>query len=84
MRASTSCQPAVDHRPAMKARRQAVVLDVIQRTRVRSQEQLRRSLHVAGFDGYVVNECFTDAPLDRACTAGYQTLSAALADCEPR
>ena len=34
----------------MKARRQAVVLDVIQRTRVRSQEQLRRSLLAAGFD----------------------------------
>ena len=34
----------------MKARRQAVVLDVIQRTRVRSQEQLRRSLCEAGFD----------------------------------
>jgi transcriptional regulator of arginine metabolism len=34
----------------MKARRQAVVLDVIQRTRVRSQEQLRRSLRAAGFD----------------------------------
>jgi transcriptional regulator of arginine metabolism len=34
----------------MKARRQAVVLEVIQRTRVRSQEQLRRSLRTAGFD----------------------------------
>jgi len=34
----------------MKTRRQAAVLDVIRRTRVRSQEQLRRSLRAAGFD----------------------------------
>ena len=34
----------------MKTRRQAAVLDAIQRTRVRSQEQLRRSLRAAGFD----------------------------------
>jgi transcriptional regulator of arginine metabolism len=34
----------------MKARRQAAVLDVIRRTSVRSQEQLRRSLRAAGFD----------------------------------
>jgi transcriptional regulator of arginine metabolism len=34
----------------MKVRRQAAVLDVIRRTSVRSQEQLRRSLRAAGFD----------------------------------
>jgi transcriptional regulator of arginine metabolism len=34
----------------MKTRRQAVILDVIQRAPVRSQEQLRRSLRAAGFD----------------------------------
>ena len=34
----------------VKARRQAVILDVIQRAPVRSQEQLRRSMRTAGFD----------------------------------
>ena len=34
----------------MKARRQSVILDVISREPVRSQEQLRRQLHTAGFD----------------------------------
>jgi transcriptional regulator of arginine metabolism len=34
----------------MKARRQAVILEVIQRAPVRSQEQLRRSMRVSGFD----------------------------------
>jgi transcriptional regulator of arginine metabolism len=34
----------------MKARRQSAILDVIQRRPVRSQEELRRSLHAAGFD----------------------------------
>ena len=34
----------------MKARRQAAILDVIQRAPVRSQEQLRRSMRAAGFD----------------------------------
>lgn len=34
----------------MKARRQAVILDVIQRAPVKSQEQLRRSMRSAGFD----------------------------------
>jgi transcriptional regulator of arginine metabolism len=34
----------------MKARRQSVVLDLIQRQPVRSQEQLRRLLRTAGFD----------------------------------
>ena len=34
----------------MKARRQSVILDVIQREPVRSQEQLRRRMRTAGFD----------------------------------
>jgi transcriptional regulator of arginine metabolism len=34
----------------MKARRQSVILETIQRQRVRSQEQLRRLLRAAGFD----------------------------------
>jgi transcriptional regulator of arginine metabolism len=34
----------------MKARRQSAILDVVQRERVRSQEQLRRRLRGAGFD----------------------------------
>ena len=35
---------------AMKARRQSVILDVIQREPVRSQEQLRQRVRAAGFD----------------------------------
>jgi transcriptional regulator of arginine metabolism len=35
---------------SMKARRQSVILDVIRRAPVRSQEQLRRSMRQAGFD----------------------------------
>lgn len=34
----------------MKARRQSVILDVIQREPVRSQEQLRQRVRAAGFD----------------------------------
>ena len=34
----------------MKARRQAAILDVIQRAPVRNQEQLRRTMRTAGFD----------------------------------
>ena len=34
----------------MKARRQSVILDAVQRQPVRSQEQLRRLVHTAGFD----------------------------------
>ena len=34
----------------MKARRQSILLDVIQREPVRSQEQLRRRMRAAGFD----------------------------------
>src|SRR6187200_3771537 len=34
----------------MKARRQSLILDVIQREPVRSQEQLRRRMRTAGFD----------------------------------
>jgi sugar phosphate isomerase/epimerase len=43
-----------------------------------------RALAAAGFDRYVVNECFIDAPLERACTVGCQTLARALADCRAR
>ena len=34
----------------MKARRQSVVLEVVQREPVRSQEQLRRRMRAVGFD----------------------------------
>jgi transcriptional regulator of arginine metabolism len=34
----------------MKARRQSMILDVVSRAPVRSQEQLRRSMRAAGFD----------------------------------
>src|SRR3954467_39993 len=34
----------------MKARRQSLILDVIQREPVRSQEQLRRRMRAAGYD----------------------------------
>ena len=34
----------------MKARRQSVILDVVQREAVRSQEQLRQRVRAAGFD----------------------------------
>src|SRR5262245_46279930 len=34
----------------MKARRQSVILEAIQRAPVRSQEQLRRTIRAAGFD----------------------------------
>ena len=34
----------------MKVRRQSLILDVVQRERVRSQEQLRRRIRAAGFD----------------------------------
>ena len=34
----------------MKARRQSLILDVIEREPVRSQEQLRRRMRAAGFD----------------------------------
>ena len=34
----------------MKARRQSAIVDLVQRSRVRSQEQLRRSMRGAGFD----------------------------------
>ena len=34
----------------MKARRQSVILEIVQRRPVRSQEQLRRSIRAVGFD----------------------------------
>jgi len=42
-----SCSP---HQYTMKARRQSLVLEVVQREPVRSQEQLRRRMRAAGFD----------------------------------
>jgi sugar phosphate isomerase/epimerase len=38
-----------------------------------------RLLHEAGYQGYVINECFPDAELDRACSVGYRTLCTLLA-----
>jgi len=38
-----------------------------------------KTLAAAGFNRYLVNECFIEAPLDRALSVGYQTLTAALA-----
>lgn len=43
-----------------------------------------RLLHESGFQGFIANECFIDAPLDRACTVGYRTLAVALAACGGR
>jgi sugar phosphate isomerase/epimerase len=37
-----------------------------------------RALAAAGYDRYVINECFIDAPLERSCTVGYRTLARAL------
>jgi hypothetical protein len=34
----------------MKTRRQSAIVDVIRRQPIRSQEQLRRAIHAAGFD----------------------------------
>ena len=42
-----SCSP---HQYTMKARRQSLVLEVVQREPVRSQEQLRRRMRAGGFD----------------------------------
>jgi transcriptional regulator of arginine metabolism len=64
----------------MKARRQSVILDVVQREPVRNQEQLRRLVRAAGFD-------VTQATLSRdvrelglvkgGATAAYQAPGAA-------
>jgi len=43
-----------------------------------------RALAQAGFGGYVVSECFTDAPFERACAVSYQALASALATCGSR
>jgi transcriptional regulator of arginine metabolism len=70
----------------MKARRQSVILDVIQRQPVRNQEQLRRLVRAAGFD-------VTQATLSRdlrelglvkgGATAAYQAPAAAGANGHP-
>lgn len=36
------------------------------------------------YDRYLINECFIDAPLERACAVGYATLSQAMAACNAR
>jgi sugar phosphate isomerase/epimerase len=41
-------------------------------------------LRDAGFAGYVVNECFIDAPFERACRVGYRTLAEAMRSCGVR
>ena len=43
-----------------------------------------QSLAEAGYDRYLINECFVDVPLERACAVGFQTLSSALAACGAR
>jgi sugar phosphate isomerase/epimerase len=43
-----------------------------------------RLLKDARYEGYIVNECFIDAPFERACLAGYQTLATALRACGAR
>jgi sugar phosphate isomerase/epimerase len=43
-----------------------------------------RLLGEAGYGRYVVNECFIDAPLERACSLGMQTLTAAMERCGVR
>jgi sugar phosphate isomerase/epimerase len=43
-----------------------------------------RMLRDGGYRRYVVNECFIDAPLERACTLGMQTLAAAMQSCSVR
>jgi sugar phosphate isomerase/epimerase len=40
-----------------------------------------RLLKNVGYGGYVVNECFIDAPFERACLTGYETLATALRAC---
>ena len=41
---------------------------------VMDHAQYLRLLRGAGFGGYVVNECFIDAPFERACKNGYRAL----------
>jgi len=42
--------PATSYQLTMKPRRQSVILDVVRRGPIRSQEQLRRQVRAAGFD----------------------------------
>ena len=41
-------------------------------------------LHEAGFDRYLINECFIDAPFERACHQGYRVLAEAMMRCGAR
>lgn len=41
-------------------------------------------LRDAGYPAYIVNECFIDAPLDRAVAVGYRTLAKAMQACGVR
>ena len=43
-----------------------------------------RALAVAGYDRYLINECFIDVPLERALAVGYQTLASAMTACGAR
>ena len=43
-----------------------------------------RLLHESGFERYLINECFTDAPFEEALTLGYQTLASVLEECGAR
>ena len=43
-----------------------------------------RILHESGFQRYLINECFTDAPFEDALTLGYRTLAGALQECGAR
>jgi sugar phosphate isomerase/epimerase len=43
--------------------------------------QYLRLLQDAGYDRHGVNECFIDAPFERAVSVGYETLAKALRAC---
>ncbi|MBY0229329.1 MAG: sugar phosphate isomerase/epimerase [Gemmataceae bacterium] len=43
-----------------------------------------RALHEAGYAGHVANECFIDAPLERALAVGHRALSEAMGACGAR
>jgi sugar phosphate isomerase/epimerase len=51
---------------------------------VLDHRQCIRLLKEAGYDRYVVNECFIDAPFARACSVGYEVLASALRECGAR
>lgn len=43
-----------------------------------------RALAAAGYNRYLMNECFIDAPLERALAVGYQILAVPMAECNVR